>query len=550
MERNPGAWRKMAGLLILLALCILPCGAETSNRQRIIALDSEVYQDIDALYMMNGFAPPSYARPWSEDEIDHILSKLQPEKLTGPAKLAYENIQKKLSKKLLFGKEEKAFASISGTVNLEGFFKTNDDRKEWVHGYEERLPLFDIPFEFWLWDHMYIDVDLSIREAHDVLYDSDYDYSNIPENIKYIDPSIPYRAFMSVGGRNWNVQMGRDKISWGNGETGNMVLSDWADWYNFIKFTTYWKVLKFSFVYAGLESYLTPEEKEFEKREQGDGLVQGNYENFRERYKAFLAHRLEARITDKFTMAATEGIIFGNKYPEFGNMNPVSIFHSVFAPEYSNVIFSLEADYAIFRGFDLYAQVAMDEMKLSIENSESARPTALGYMLGTRYLFPAGDGIVKLTLEGAYTDPYLYNRWHPLTRFTVRRRYWSYLDDGYLYLDKATGYRYGPDAVVGYLAGEYRIPSDLMLKADITLKYLGEKNTSLSEITSYHTDKKTTPTGTVERELDIGLHADKVLSRHFSVGGDMYYVNIDNFGNVSGETINDFEFALHFSYKF
>ena len=550
MERNPGAWRKMAGLLILLALCILPCGAETSNRQRIIALDSEVYQDIDALYMMNGFAPPSYARPWSEDEIDHILSKLQPEKLTGPAKLAYENIQKKLSKKLLFGKEEKAFASISGTVNLEGFFKTNDDRKEWVHGYEERLPLFDIPFEFWLWDHMYIDVDLSIREAHDVLYDSDYDYSNIPENIKYIDPSIPYRAFMSVGGRNWNVQMGRDKISWGNGETGNMVLSDWADWYNFIKFTTYWKVLKFSFVYAGLESYLTPEEKEFDKREQGDGLVQGNYENFRERYKAFLAHRLEARITDKFTMAATEGIIFGNKYPEFGNMNPVSIFHSVFAPEYSNVIFSLEADYAIFRGFDLYAQVAMDEMKLSIENSESARPTALGYMLGTRYLFPAGDGIVKLTLEGAYTDPYLYNRWHPLTRFTVRRRYWSYLDDGYLYLDKATGYRYGPDAVVGYLAGEYRIPSDLMLKADITLKYLGEKNTSLSEITSYHTDKKTTPTGTVERELDIGLHADKVLSKHFSVGGDMYYVNIDNFCNVSGDTINDFEFALHFSYRF
>ena len=35
----------------------------------------------------------------------------------------------------------------------------------------------------------------------------------------------------------------------------------------------------------------------------------------------------------------------------------------------------------------------------------------------------------------------------------------------------------------------HKIPSDLMLKADITLKYLGEKNTSLSEITSYHTDK-------------------------------------------------------------
>jgi len=40
MERNPGAWRKMASLLILLALCILPCSAETNNRQRIIALDT------------------------------------------------------------------------------------------------------------------------------------------------------------------------------------------------------------------------------------------------------------------------------------------------------------------------------------------------------------------------------------------------------------------------------------------------------------------------------------------------------------------------------
>jgi protein phosphatase len=35
----------MAGLLIFLVLCILPCGAETSNRQRIIALDSEIYQE-------------------------------------------------------------------------------------------------------------------------------------------------------------------------------------------------------------------------------------------------------------------------------------------------------------------------------------------------------------------------------------------------------------------------------------------------------------------------------------------------------------------------
>ena len=67
MERNPGAWRKMAGLLIFLALCILPCSAETSNRQRIIALDNEIYQDIDALYTNNDVEMFTYGSAETEN---------------------------------------------------------------------------------------------------------------------------------------------------------------------------------------------------------------------------------------------------------------------------------------------------------------------------------------------------------------------------------------------------------------------------------------------------------------------------------------------------
>jgi len=544
MERYLSSRRKVAGILILLLIFILPCGAESKNRQRVISLDDDIYKDVDTLYMLKGFAPPSYGRPWSEDEVDRIMAKIDPVKLSEQEKRLYDNIYKNMEKRVLLGKEEKAFMSVKAKVNLEAFAKINKDRDEWVHGYEERLPLFNVPVEFFLWDNMYIDVDLSLREAHDVASNCDYDYSNIPENIKFIDPSIPYRAFMSVGGNHWNVQLGRDKLSWGNSKVSNMLISDYSDWYNFLKFTTYWKILKFTAIYAGMESYLTSEEKDFDA--VGEGLTRGNYENFRERYKAMMAHRLEARFTDKFNMAVSEAIIFGNKYPEFSNINPVGIFHSVFAPEYSNVMFSIEADYAITKGLSVYAQFAMDELKLSIENSESARPSALGYLAGIRYLFPCSDGVMKLCFEGARTDPYLYNRWHPLTKFTNRRRYWSYLDDGYLYVDKPTGYRHGPDAVVLYLESEFRIPSNIKLSADLKLKFLGELNDSLSDFMSYDTgseaNSKKSPSGSVKTEAIVGLHGEKQLSKHFALGGDIYYIR--------AESDNDAEFAVHCTYKY
>lgn len=553
MERNTGTGRKMAGILRLICLTAFisilafPCFGD-GNRQRIVPLDSEIYKDIDTLYLIKGLTPPSYARPWSEDEIDMILSKLDPDHLEGAEKLAYDNIIKSFQKRILLGKEEQAGVAIKLKANLEGYVKTDDDRDEWEHGYEERLPLVDIPFEFFLWNNFYIDFNLTLREAHDVVTDCDYDYCNVPEKIQNLDPTIPFRAFMSAGGNHWNVQFGRDKLSWGNGETGNLVLSDYSDFYNVIKFTTYWKVLKFTTIYAGMESHLTKEEKEIDKTDPG--LTQGNYDNFRERYKALMAHRLEARITDKVSVAATEAIIFGNKYPELSNINPVTIFHSVFAPECSNSLMSLEADYAPCRGLDIYAQFAMDECKLAIE-SDSSRPTALGYMLGARYVMPVSTGFLTLKLEGAKTDPYLYNRWHPLTRYTNRRRYWSYIEDGYMYVDKPTGYEHGPDAMVFYLAGEYRIPDDLKLGAEVTMKFLGELNDSLSDPFSYNGARnRISPTGDdVARELVIGLHGEKRLNRSFKVGADAYYINIDNYHNIGGKTINDFEIAAHVSYE-
>lgn len=557
MERNSYSCGKMAGLLKTLLILILVLGAafpalaHENNRQRIIPLDSDIYKDIDTLYLLGGLTPPSYARPWSEAEADFILSRLNPEKFSEAEKLAYDNIRRNMEKNIVLGKDEKGGMAIGAEVNLEAYSQTDNKRDEWIHGYEERLPLLKIPVEGWLWDSFYFDVDIDIKEGHDVETEADYDYCNFPEQFQYIDAAIPFRAFFSVGGDNWNVQYGRDKLSWGNGTVSNLLLSDYADYFNFLKFTTYWKVLKFTAVYANLDSHLTPEEKDIDSTDPG--LTRGNYDNYREQYKAFMAHRLEARISDRLSVAASEAVIFGNKYPEMGNLNPFSIFHSIFAPEYSNVMASLEVNYSPLKGLDLYLQAALDEFQVSLEDSGS-RPGALGYLGGAKYAFPLHEGFMTVSLEGAWTDPYLYNRWHPLTRFTARRRYWSYLDDGYLYVDKPIGYRYGPDAAICYLGAEYGVPADIRLGADLTVKFMGELNNSLSDPLSYETgdsaNGKNSPSGTVEREIVVGFHGEKHINDRLRIGGDIYYINVDNYQNISGETVNDMEVAVHCSYKF
>ncbi len=44
-----------------------------------------------------------------------------------------------------------------------------------------------------------------------------------------LDFQTPKRALISTGGDNWNLSLSRDTIRWGNGHSGNFVISDHDD---------------------------------------------------------------------------------------------------------------------------------------------------------------------------------------------------------------------------------------------------------------------------------------------------------------------------------
>jgi len=524
------------------------------NYQRIIPLSSPLYREIDRLYLLAGKSRPSLSRPWSADEAKKAFEVL-PDNFLDSVSDSAALIKREIEFGIEKTGEKKSALKISPEINIEGHIKTNDDRKEWEHGYEKRPPLLHIPFEGWFFTSLFMDIELAIKEEYAVVNLTD-NYLNIPVGLSEIDWYFPFRAFISFGGEHWNIQIGRDKTSWGAGLISNMIISDYSDFYNLLKFSIYWERFKFIAVYMTFDPWLTGSEKDYRKAMVAeDKDLGGDYQDFNELFKAFMGHRIEVKILDNLSLALTEAHVIGNKYLTFTELNPVFVFHNLFTPEYTNVIFALEADYTPFNGFNIYFQFAMDEFQVpGYEDADTTRPGAMGFLGGLTFIKQAYDGYLSFNLEAALTDPYLYNRWHPNTRLTNRRRLWSYYHDRYDYINKPIGYRYGPDAIVMYGAVQYEKPDKYKTAVDAKYTLLGAKNKSLDEIDSYNRNKiaanLSTPSGTVESDLIFGLHGMLQFTKRISFASDIYYIHINNYQNTSGNTINDFEFTASAKFKF
>ena len=510
------------------------------NYQRIIPLTSPVYRELDRLYLLAGKARPSLSRPWSADEAKKIMEEL-PENFLDSVPDSVIIIKREIG----FGNEntgpQKMAFKVSPEINIEGHVKTNNNRKEWEHGYEERPPLINIPLELWLFPNWYMNVEFAQKQDHAIVNKTN-NYVNLSLSPREYDWSTPFRAFMSVGGERWNVQAGRDKISWGAGVTGNMMVSDYSDFYNLVRLTTYWNRFKFTAVYMGFEPWLTDQEIEYGIANNGLG---GPYTDFEELFKAHLGKRIEIRILDNLSFAITETSMFGNKHINITELNPIMYYHNLFTPEYSNVMMGFDVDYTPFSGLNIYLQYAIDEFSDADPGGEG-KPRAMGYLGGFTYIRQAFDGFMTFNLEAALTDPYLYNRWHPNTRFTNRRRI-----ERYDWVNKPIGYRHGPDAVIINGAVQYEKPGRYMAGISVRYSLLGEMNDSLDYAGSYDIRNGINRrlSGTVERNRVTRCHGTIQITDRISVASDIYYVRIDNYQNLRSNTINDLEVATSVRFK-
>lgn len=586
--------------LLMVALSLMLCVSMgfAANVQKIHPIDSPVYDAITYLYVSNGLALPSTGGPWSTDELLKMLDKLDRDAQDDGAKAAYDYVVSMLS-------EGDRAVQFGLDVALEGYYHTDTtnftNEEDWIRGYNERKPLMDIVLETWPSNHFYGYSSLYVGgtkfsgyTAADgpvaMFYGQEPFTTNLfflaPGTISELDLAMPYRAFGAFGGDGWSVQIGRDRLSWGPGTTGNLMLGEHLKYHNVGRVAAYGQNFKYTFVtsfFPHPDHYypVLNSSGDFANNESQADLLHG--------LNMFMAHRLEWRMfQDKVGLALSESIMYQSldNTLDLRILNPAMIFHDYYIRSNANSLLTLEVDYTPIRHVNVYGQFAVDEFALPGEpvpgKTDGAFPSAYGFMAGAKASYPMANGMMYGSFEWAKTDPYLYLRYGESTTpslSTYGVNYVVAIREFYgtgrmLYDEQFLGYQYGSDAVVLNGNVGYREFGKWFAEGNIFYMLHGthDKWTLWSEVytdassgvgkppvlssptemhyTENHGDPDAgTDRNAVSKTLVAGVKGGYTILPGLDVYAQGDFISIKNAGNIDGTDISDIQLTIGVSYS-
>jgi hypothetical protein len=339
-------------IVFYIAAFGVPVPAVDSN-QVVYPVDSPTYEALLQLYVSQGKALPSTTGPYSGDELQRMVTKIKLGSLNEQEKEIHAFIMSTLHS------DDSEF-SFDVQTNIETYIHTDSENftlpEDWVRSHVDRKPLLDLSLEINPIDFFYgytalpftiTKYDTSDNETGPVTsqYGEKLFTTNVifiedifdgESRVPYFDYGVPYRAYSSLGGEGWNLQIGRERLSWGPAKSSNFVLSDHLTYHNMGRFTAYGDRFK----YTLLTSFF-PHPQEYYSKADSENPVPfgyGGYVNIGKMpehtvngLSMFLAHRFEWRLfDDKVNLAFTEGIIYMSEDNtlDFRFLSPMMVFHN------------------------------------------------------------------------------------------------------------------------------------------------------------------------------------------------------------------------------
>jgi hypothetical protein len=536
----------MRGYISLtLCLCMmLACAAVFGqNSQAILPYNSIVPTLLRSIYLEQGKEPLSAAAPYSSAEIQMMLNKINPANLSEPGKRAWEQIESIVQPKPVT-QPMQLQVTLHPAASLEGYLHTNADpaQTEWQDGYRDRLPMVAMPIEIWVGNGIYGFFDFSIRQGPDSVNPNlvPSNYLNWTTDPNTIDLEVPLRAFLAAGGSQWSFVIGRDRFSWGNGESGDLTVSDSPDYYDFTRIAAWWPNFKYTALWIMLDSNLEP---------YGTPSIWSAppalsaYDNLP---RNFLLHRFDFTLFDRVSISALEGILIGGIAPDLVYFNPLMIFHDLNRWHSSSYIFALEANVNPWKYLELYGQAASNKLVPSIElvrYGTWAATVANTYALlgGARSRVPVWQGYVDAGAEYIVVSPWMYLRENPLVSFEWWRYLCSNVPGSPQWESAPLGYFTGPDSVVFMAWAGYDVPGSFSVAADFKHILAGQQDFSTPYTESIAAAALAAPSGIPEERNIVHARGSFELLSFLRLGADLYWLWFDNLSHVSGASMSDFQ---------
>ena len=516
-------------------------------------------EDLLYLSLVSGRSILSFAPPLNPAEVRHFLNSIDTSLLPPPALQAYNRVRRRLRVEpppISYSTDNFAFfMNVNSTLQARTRFNTNI---AWEPLYPKIPALISVPMRFHFGNFFQLYFENQIQMDPEFFGNARFFGTNIPTETSAFDASFPLRAFLAAGGSWWNFQIGRDRVSWGTGQMGNLLLSDNPDYHEFMQLSFFSRVFKYTSFVAQmpleLRDHLLPENSPPWNKE--DHL-------WRTMNRHLYIHRLDINLFNRLSIGLMEGLMVGNSPLQIRYLNPAMIFHSFYSGwnydrwaddtwgywGYMNSsIFSVEVNWNVTNSLALYGQFVMDDFRprFIVQENSTVHPNGLGRMAGIRYSHTFNTWASIFYFEFIWTDPFLYMNSSPFASF-IHMRYLSLIPGRvhYSYLG------YPRDTLAFTLGAIFFRGNAIRLSGNLSLVISGE----MSDMTwqwerSWEAFQKRTPTGTAQNKFITSFGAHWKPLQHFAINFDITGIYSRNNNNLLGSTETGGQAAISVSFFF
>jgi hypothetical protein len=548
------AFKKMIrrSILVLLFFFFFPPAGLFAIPFSMISPGDPILDDVRFLVRESGASFRSFTPPLSRDEILQTLDEIDPETLSPPLRDLYDGVYAALNPPLLYAE---GLFGLAAHVNVtpQIHVRTNTEIPFGKPDTENPLVLA-LPLTVYFADTVELTITPSIS-TDPLSYGEQGSHwgVNIPYEADRFDMNMPLRAFVAAGGPWWNFQLGREKVSYGLGHTGNLALSATPDYYDFARVSLFSRSFKYSAFVSQIPLNLGDPQILSDERRDAAAAMEAPL-NTTQRY--LYHHRIDARFFRKVSLGASEALIAGNSPPELRYLSPLIVLHNAWPwRDYdewgkgekgymTGSLFSLDLDWAIIPSLALYGQFVLNEFSTPYEVAnypEDQPPNGLGYLAGIEYTHVLSAWKALVYGEFVYTDPYLYTLSSPFASYIWMRRLSEVGAKPLRY--RWIGHGEGRDMALFALGASFSKP-DLRLSADVSFINRGEHGIAWDWAQDEKALAERAPTGTVERRLSVGAGATwRPLSR-LSLSGYAAWALLLNAGHQADVTETGLELYL------
>lgn len=435
-----------------LVFCILCALVGASPLSYIYQVDDPALALVKQLSLEAGVTAPPAAGPLSGYDLVDQLARIDRDELSDVGKQYYDALEQQL-----IGESVDLPIAISLTLSAEFYTNTDEQAVEndWYYGHTDRLPFFHGQADLFFSDHVYGIFTYDITKKF-----AERDFSGASVNYPFLyntsetnlENSVPHTAFLGASGQGYTLIMGRDTLSWGGGNTGNLLIGDHAPYHDFVHVSLSNAPIRYTVLALpmneldGTGSAIVPSEID-----TGPGSILFHTSFAR----IYLAQRIEADLTPRFRISLTEAVMHYTDRLDIRMFIPFMVLHNYQNFGEVNNSMHLEAEVALAPGWALNVQFLLDQFQTGGEQGASQLPpNAYGAQGGIKFTKPVPNGSLSGYVEGVYTSPFLYLRKGDNTdNYPDDRQYNLDFVHAVNMRDKESGvsflgYQYGPDSIV------------------------------------------------------------------------------------------------------